>query len=66
LFWYIEPVFNPVAAFRWGYLIDLLVPVAIGGLWLATFFHNLRTRPLLPVYDLHAQEFLDYAGVAHE
>jgi hypothetical protein len=66
LFWYIEPVFNPVASFRWGYLIDLLVPVAIGGLWLATFFHNLRTRPLLPVYDLHAQEFLDYAGVAHE
>jgi hypothetical protein len=55
-----------VASFRWGYLIDLLVPVAIGGLWLATFFHNLRTRPLLPVYDLHAQEFLDYAGVAHE
>lgn len=66
LFWYIEPAFNPVATFRWGYLIDLLVPTAIGGIWLATFFHNLRARPLLPIYDMHAQEFLDYVGVAHD
>ena len=66
LFWYIEPVFNPQASFRWGYLIDLLVPIAIGGAWMAMFFYNLRSRPLLPVYDLHAQEFLEYAGVAHE
>lgn len=65
LFWYIEPNFNPVATFRWGYLLDLLVPIAIGGAWFAVFFHNLRARPLLPIYDLHAQEFLDYAGVAH-
>jgi hypothetical protein len=66
LFWYIEPNFHHVASFEWGYLMDLLVPIAIGGLWLATFFHNLRTRPLLPIYDLHAVEFLDYAGVAHD
>jgi hypothetical protein len=66
LFWYIEPNFHPVASFEWGYLMDLLVPIAIGGLWLATFFHNLRTRPLLPIYDLHAGEFLDYVGVAHD
>ena len=66
LFWYIEPNFHPVASFEWGYLMDLLVPIAIGGLWLATFFHNLRTRPLLPIYDMHAVEFLDYVGVAHE
>ena len=66
LFWYIEPAFNPVASFRWGYLLDLLVPIAIGGIWMATFFHNLRARPLLPIYDLHAQEFLEYVGVAHD
>jgi hypothetical protein len=66
LFWYIEPAFNKVAAFHWGYLIDLLVPVAIGGAWMAVFFYNLRARPLLPIYDMHAQEFLEYAGVAHE
>jgi hypothetical protein len=66
LFWYIEPAFNKVATFHWGYLIDLLVPIAIGGAWLALFFHNLRARPMLPIYDLHAQEFLDYVGVAHD
>jgi hypothetical protein len=66
LFWYIEPNFHHVASFEWGYLMDLLVATAIGGLWLATFFHNLRTRPLLPIYDLHAVEFLDYVGVAHD
>jgi hypothetical protein len=66
LFWYIEPAFNPVASFHWGYLLDLLVPIAIGGIWMATFFHNLRARPLLPIYDLHAQEFLEYVGVAHD
>jgi hypothetical protein len=66
LFWYIEPTFSENLTFRWGYLLDIVVPVAIGGLWLAYFFHNLRSRPLLPEYDLHAQEFLDYAGVAHD
>ena len=66
LFWYIEPNFHHVASFEWGYLMDLLVPIAIGGLWLATFFYNLRSRPLLPIYDMHAVEFLDYVGVAHD
>lgn len=66
LFWYIEPAFHQKAVFHWAYLMDLLVPIAMGGLWLAYFFHNLSARPLLPAYDLHAQEFLQYAGVAHE
>lgn len=67
LFWYIEPNFNKsVGAGVTGYWLDLVVPIAIGGLWFAFYFRNLRTRPLLPVYDLHAQEFLDYVGVAHD
>lgn len=66
LFWYIEPTWSENFTFHWGYLIDILVPVAIGGLWLAYFFRNLRSRPLLPEYDMHAQEFLEYAGVAHD
>jgi hypothetical protein len=66
LFWYIEPNFNQTLAFRWGYLLDLAVPIAIGGFWFAFFFRNLRSRPLLPVYDMHAQEFLEYVGAAHE
>jgi len=66
LFWYIEPTWHESFTWQWGYLLDIVVPVAIGGLWLAYFFHNLRQRPLLPEYDMHAQEFLDYAGVAHD
>jgi hypothetical protein len=67
LFWYIEPNFHKnVLGGLSGYWLDLVVPIAIGGFWLALFFRNLRTRPLLPVYDLHAQEFLEYAGAVHE
>jgi hypothetical protein len=66
LFWYIEPTFNQNFTWAWRYLLDLLVPMAMGGLWMALFFYHLRAKPMLPAYDLHAQEFLDYAGVAHD
>jgi hypothetical protein len=67
LFFYIEPNFHKsVLGGIAGYWLDLVVPIAIGGLWMALFFRNLRSRPLLPAYDLHAQEFLEYAGAAHE
>lgn len=63
LYWYIEPNFHKEIFFS---LWDLIVPIAIGGLWFAMFFRNLRQRPLLPVYDLHGQEFLEYVGAAHD
>jgi hypothetical protein len=63
LYWYIEPNFSKTIHLNW---LALVVPVAIGGLWMAMFLRNLRSRPLLPVYDMHAQEFLEYAGVAHD
>jgi hypothetical protein len=66
LFWYIAPTWQESFTWGWGYLVDIIVAVAIGGLWLAYFFHHLRQRPLLPAYDMHAREFLDYAGVAHD
>jgi hypothetical protein len=63
LYWYIEPNFSKTIHLNW---LVLVVPVAIGGLWMAMFLRNLRSRPLLPVYDMHAREFLEYAGVAHD
>jgi len=66
LFWYIEPNFHKSIFMSPAVLLDLLVPIAIGGLWMAVFFRNLRSRPLLPAYDLHAQEFLEYVESAHE
>lgn len=49
LFWMTAPEFSP-AAFR-VHPLDLLAPIAIGGLWLAYFAWQLKRRPLLPLGD---------------
>jgi hypothetical protein len=58
LHWYIAPVFHASVYYHW---MDLAVPVAMGGLWLALFFRNLRGRPLLPAYDPRAQALMEPA-----
>jgi hypothetical protein len=58
MFWYIEPTFHESFSLSW---LDIVVPVAIGGFWLALFFRNLKQRPLLPVYDVHTQPVLEPA-----
>jgi hypothetical protein len=58
LFWYIEPTFHNHFHVSWQ---DLVVPAAIGGVWLALFFHNLRGRPLLPRFDPHTRPVLETA-----
>ena len=55
LFWIIEPNFSKTLNVT---LADVIVPVAIGGFWLAFFFRNLGALPLLPVYDPSAIEVL--------
>ncbi|HUK23553.1 MAG TPA: hypothetical protein VLV49_03155 [Terriglobales bacterium] len=60
LFWHIEPVFHPAFHVSW---LDIVLPLAIGGLWLAVFFGNLKARPLLPLYDPQTQAVLE---AAHE
>jgi len=42
-------------------LADVVVPIAIGGLWLAYFFNNLGALPLLPAYDSSVGEVLEPA-----
>jgi hypothetical protein len=56
LFWIIEPNFSKTLSLTWA---DVVVPIAIGGFWLAYFFHNLSALPLLPVYDPSANEVLE-------
>ncbi len=58
LFWIIEPNFSPTLSLTWA---DIVVPVAMGGLWLWFFFRNLASLPLLPVYDADAKEVLEPA-----
>ncbi len=66
LYFYIEPNFHKSVFLSPLTLLDLVVPAAIGGFWMAMFFRNLKSRPMLPLYDQHAQEFLEYVGAAHE
>jgi hypothetical protein len=56
LFWIIEPNFSNTLRFT---VADVIVPVAIGGIWLAFFFRNLAALPLLPAYDPDAHEVLE-------
>ena len=56
LFWIIEPNFSKGVAVT---IADLVVPIAIGGIWFAYFFRNLNALPLLPAYDPSAGEVLE-------
>jgi hypothetical protein len=56
LFWMIEPEFSARLSVT---LSDIVVPVAMGGLWLAFFFRNLGALPLVPAYDALAAEVLE-------
>ena len=49
LYWQIMPNFRNDAGFYFHWL-NLVIPVAMGGFWLALFFRNLQGRGLLPLY----------------
>ena len=55
LFWVIEPNFSRTITVTWA---DIIVAVAMGGLWLAYFCRNLASMPLVPAYDVFATEVL--------
>jgi hypothetical protein len=58
VFWHIEANFSKTFHVT---LLDLLMPFAIGGLWMWMFFRNLRKQPLLPLNDHRVQELLEPA-----
>jgi len=62
LFWIIEPNFSKTLTVT---LADVVVPIAIGGIWLWYFFRNLASLPLLPAYDQDAHEVLQPAHETH-
>jgi hypothetical protein len=62
LFWIIEPNFSKTLTVT---IADIVVPIAIGGIWLWFFFRNLGSLPLLPAYDQDAHEVLEPVHEAH-
>lgn len=55
LYWMTKPEFTVSAVPTW---LDVVVPVALIGLWLGMFAMNLKQRPLLPVGDPRLSEVL--------
>ncbi len=49
VFWLTAPAFHPHGI--GAHLLDVLVPVGLGGLWVAAFISQLRRRPLLALND---------------
>jgi hypothetical protein len=58
LFWIIEPNFSKTFTVT---LADIVVPIALAGIWLSYFFYNLSGLPLLPIYDPTAVEVIEPA-----
>jgi len=55
LYWMTRPEFTSRAVPTW---LDVVVPVALIGLWLGFFAMNLKQRPMLPVGDPNLSEVL--------
>src|SRR5450755_1952025 len=58
LLWIIEPNFSSTLRIT---AADIVVSIAMGCLWMAYFFRNLGSLPLLPAYDPSAVEVLQPA-----
>jgi hypothetical protein len=58
LLWIIEPNFSSTLRIT---AADIVVSIAMGCLWMAYFFRNLGSLPLLPAYDPSAVEVLEPA-----
>jgi hypothetical protein len=56
LFWMTRPEFTSSAVPSW---LDLVLPIALGGLWLGFFAFNLKQCPLLPLGDPKLEEAIE-------
>jgi hypothetical protein len=61
--WMVGPVFSP----GHFYLSWMVLPAlaAVGGLWLAAFVWQLRSRPLVPVHDPVVADALEHRAEVH-
>jgi hypothetical protein len=60
LYWNVVPNLSPEnLSFHW---LDVVAPLALGGLWVWLFVRELRKRPLLPVNDPYLEEVFTDGG----
>jgi hypothetical protein len=57
LYWMTRPEFTSRAMPTW---LDLVLPIALGGLWLGFFAFNLKQCPLLPIGDPKLEEAIEH------
>ena len=59
LYWMVTPAFHPSGlSVHW---MDVLLPVGMGGIWVAYFVHQLKSRPILPLRDPRMVEAFEHA-----
>jgi hypothetical protein len=57
LFWMTRPEFTSQAIPNW---LDIVLPLALGGLWLGYFAFNLKQMPLLPLGEPKLEEAIEH------
>jgi hypothetical protein len=58
LYWMVAPDFHQEQfTVSW---MDFLMPIGLGGVWLALFLWQLAWRPLMPIGDPHLEEALEH------
>jgi hypothetical protein len=63
LLWTIAPSFRPVLRVHW---LDVALPLAMGGLWVAAFAWVLRRQPLLPLHAEVAEDAAQKQGTMND
>jgi uncharacterized membrane-anchored protein YitT (DUF2179 family) len=58
IYWMVVPAFEKAGP-RF-YLLDFLLPVGMGGIWIAAFVRELKSRPLLPMHDPRFEGALEH------
>jgi hypothetical protein len=58
IYWLVVPAYEQNAPEF--HVLDVLVLVGVGGLWLAAFYAQLRKLPLLPLHDPRFEAFLEH------
>ena len=58
LFWIVAPNFHPEKlSLHW---MDVLAPLGIGGVWIATFLWHIKGEALLPLQDPRLKEIFQH------